>query len=122
MIKLWERLSSRDFQILFQSGDFFSSKQVSICVKSDFKPSHVGFTIKKGKKSAVERNYIKRLLREAFIPIQFTIPVNWSIVLIASHDVRNARLEDIRLQLLQLIDTASRKLAKKNENNIDFSN
>lgn len=107
---------------MFQSGNFFSSRDISACIKCDYKPSRVGFTIKKGKKSAVERNYIKRLLREAFIGIQFLVPVRWSIVLIASHDLKNKRLEDIRFELIQLIETANRKFLKQNETNLNFSN
>lgn len=106
---------------MFQTGNFFSNKHVSICVKYDFIPSHIGFTIKKGKKSAVERNKIKRLLREAFIPIQFTIPNRWSMILIACHDLKKVRLEDIRLEILQLIDLAKIRFASRNENNFDLS-
>lgn len=122
MIKLWKRLSSKEFQTMFQSGRFFSGTRLSIVVKVNFVASHVGFTLKKGKKSSVDRNYYKRLLREAFIDVQFCLPDNWSIVLIANANKNKLKLDEIRFDLLYLIDLAKNYFTSQNENNIHFSN
>ena len=116
MIKLWKRLSSKEFQIMFQSGAFFSRGCLSIAVKEDYLPSRVGFTMKKSKRSAVERNYNKRLLREAFIDIQSFIPDYWSIVLIANTAKGDFKLDRIRFELLELIDSAKNYFISTHEN------
>ena len=116
MIKLWKRLSSKEFQVMFGSGIFFSSKRVSIVVKPDFIMAHVGFAIKKGKKSSVERNYYKRLLREAFIDVQCYVPTNWSIILIANPRGNDFKLDTLRLDLLGLLDTAKASIGNNHEN------
>lgn len=120
MIKLWKRLSSKEFQTMFKSGHFFSGKKLSIVVKTDFIMSRVGFTLKKGIKSSVERNYNKRLLREAFIDVQFCLPDNWSIVLIANANRGRLKLDLIRFELLQLIDSAKYFFNNQHESRIHF--
>jgi ribonuclease P protein component len=117
MIKLWKRLSSKEFQVMFQSGTFFSGNRLSIVVKPNFMSSHVGFTIKKGKKNSVERNYYKRILREAFIDVQFNVPNNWSIVLIANPNQGTFKLDQVRFDLLQKLDSAKVFFESKNEKN-----
>jgi len=106
---------------MFQTGRFFSGPKLSIVVKVNFIPSRVGFTLKKGKKSSVERNYYKRLLREAFIDVQFCLPDNWSVVLIANANKNKLNLDEIRFDLLHLIDLAKSSFTNQNENNIHLS-
>jgi ribonuclease P protein component len=116
MIKLWERLSSKEFQVMFTSGKF-SGNRLSILVKPNYLDSRVGFTIKKGKRNSVVRNYYKRLLREAFIDVQQFIPENWSIVLIVNPGKGVLKLDQLRFELLQLIDCAKGTFIGRNENN-----
>lgn len=116
MTKLWKRLSSKEFQVMFQAGRFFSGSQLSILVKPNFIGSRVGFTIKKGKRNSVLRNYYKRLLREAFIDVQQYVPENWSIVLIINPGRGTLKVDQLRFELLQMIDFAKNYFVKKNEN------
>jgi len=116
MIKLWKRLSSKEFQVMFTTGVFFTGKKLTIVLKKDFKPSHVGFTIKRGKKSSVQRNYYKRQLREAFKDVQSYVPDNWSIILILNPSTEKMNQDHLRFELLSLLDTAKSCQTKTNEN------
>ncbi len=115
MLKLWRRLSSKEFQEMFRGGSFFSGRYLCINVKYDQGPA-VGFTLKKQKRTAVERNLIRRRIKEAFIKIQEFVPESFQLIIIGFSDARNASIEELSNEIYQLLQQAIRK-KRKYENN-----
>lgn len=69
MLPSKNRLTKRtDFARVYRSGSFFSEGPISLkAVKNELELTRIGFSIeKKFFKKAIERNRIKRVLREAF--------------------------------------------------------
>ena len=70
-----------DFQKLFASGKRFHSSVLTMIVKPA-KAMTMGISVGKKHGKAVQRNHIKRLLREAFMATQESMKGQYSIVLI----------------------------------------
>ncbi len=71
---------------------------------NDVAKVRVGFVVSKRiSKSAVERNYIKRLLSEAIRPVLPALPIGWDIVLSAKHQAINADLHMIERDVVTLL-------------------
>lgn len=109
MSRLWKRLSSEEFQTIFDQGSFVSGKLLSLCILSNQENSLVGFTMRKAKRNSVQRNYLKRKLREAFLLIQFFLPNDWHIVLIGNDAIIPLPLERISEEIIVLTDHYKRK-------------
>jgi ribonuclease P protein component len=115
MTKLWRRLSSKEFQQLFHEGSFLSGKLLCINVKKHSGPA-VGFTLKKKKRDAVIRNFMRRRLREAFLKVQEFIPSQWQIVIIGLDEVKTAPIDELSAELYRLVQLGVRKWKQENEN------
>ena len=110
MASLRKRLKTKEFQILFDSGIFIPGKRISILVKKNKTgKGKFGVTIKKKKRSAVTRNFIRRRLREAFFSVQEMIPDEIDIVIIGNHLTEFDPLPKISSDLLFLIKKAEKK-------------
>ena len=70
-----------DFQKLFSSGKRLFSPSVTMIVKPS-KVMKMGISVGKKHGKAVQRNHIKRLLREAFMATQESMKNTYSVVLI----------------------------------------
>jgi ribonuclease P protein component len=70
-----------DFQKLFSSGKRLFSPSLTMIVKPS-KAMTMGISIGKKHGKAVQRNHIKRLLREAFMATQESMKNTYSVVLI----------------------------------------
>jgi ribonuclease P protein component len=115
MTKLWRRLSSKEFQQLFHEGSFLSGKLLCINVKKQDGPA-VGFTLKKKKRDAVLRNFMRRRLREAFLKVQEFIPSQWQIVIIGLDEVKTTPIDELSAELYRLVQLGARKWKQENEN------
>ncbi len=115
MLKLWRRLSSKEFQDMFNKGTFLSGKYLCINIKQNGGPS-VGFTLKKLKRTAVERNWMRRRIKEAFLKIQEFIPESFQLIIIGFPKAKNASIEELSNEIYQLVYLYMRK-KRKNENN-----
>lgn len=115
MTKLWRRLSSKEFQQLFHEGSFLSGKLLCINVKKQSGPA-VGFTLKKKKRDAVIRNFMRRRLREAFLKVQEFIPSQWQIVIIGLDEVKTSPIDELSAELYRLVQLGIRKWKQENEN------
>ncbi len=102
MTTLWKRLSSKEFQQVFKEGSFRSGKYLCIIVKKEAGPG-VGFTIKKKKRNAVERNFLRRRIKEAFLKIQEFIPREWQIVVIGLPDLISVPIDVLSSEIYRLI-------------------
>lgn len=105
MSKLWKRLTAKEFQSLFERGKFLSGRLISINVEFGCNDKLVGFAVKKGKrkKESVERNRIKRRLREAFLKIQDLLPEDLRIVIIGKSEVEFTPIDEISAEILRLV-------------------
>jgi|GEM_PF-1319855 len=118
MSRLWKRLTSEEFQTIFNKGFFVSGRLMSLCVLNSQDAPLVGFTLKKAKRTIVERNYLKRKLKEAFLLVQFFLPNQWHIVLIGNDLIRSASIEQICQEIIYLSEVYKRKFL---ENTIQFT-
>lgn len=109
MSRLWKRLSSEEFQVIFDQGYFVSGKLLSLCILSNQKFPLVGFTMRKAKRTSVHRNFMKRKLREAFMLIQFFLPSDWHLVLIGNDAIIPLPVERISEEIIVLTDNYKRK-------------
>jgi ribonuclease P protein component len=117
MTKLWRRLSSKEFRAIFHEGSFLSGRLLSINVKTSGGPA-VGFTLKKKKRNAVERNFMRRRIREAFIKVQEFVPVHWQIVIIGFNEVNTAKIDVLSDELYYLLKRCKQKMKEYDENSI----
>jgi ribonuclease P protein component len=109
MSKLWKRLTSEEFQQIFDKGCFVSGKSMILCISANQNFPSVGFTLKKSKRTIVARNYLKRKLKEAFLMVQFFLPVQWHIVLIGNDSIHSMTIEQISEEIVFLSDVYKRK-------------
>lgn len=80
-MKYYRLKKQSDFQKLFKKGKRAFSPSVTLLYKPSDKMT-MGISIGKKHGKSVQRNRIKRLLREAFRAVQSDIKGNYSIVLI----------------------------------------
>ncbi|MDD4028312.1 MAG: ribonuclease P protein component [Caldisericia bacterium] len=110
MASLRKRLKTKAFQTLFSSGFFVPGRHLSIIVKP--KPTidgGFGVTLKKQKRNAVDRNFIRRRLKEAFFLIQNQVSSNIDIVVIGTESSRTGSLSQIGNEILYLLQLAHKK-------------
>jgi len=73
-------------------------------------PSRLGVTVSRKIGSAVVRNRIKRLIREAFRLQQYQLPPRLDIVVIARHASKTATLGEIEGELLKAAMSLGKEL------------
>lgn len=110
MALLRKRLKTKAFQSLFSSGFFVPGRHLSIIVKP--KPSsegQFGVTMKKKKRNAVERNLIRRRLKEAFLLIQDQVSSAVDLVIIGTESTQFLPLQKIGEEIVYLLQKAKKR-------------
>jgi len=105
-LKREERIrTKRDFNRLFSSGERIQSKSLSI-VWSAARERKVGFVVNRRVGSAVERNRVKRLLRETYRRNRSSVSSETELVIIAKAEARGQDYRFIEGEFLSLIRRA----------------
>ena len=95
------------FQEIRRHGQSYSSKYLVLCVLANDLPySRFGFSVSSRIGNAVERNRIKRRLREAMRLRMDTLQSGWDIVFIAKYPIRSADYHEMDAACARLIRRA----------------
>ena len=108
------RLSrSADFDRVFRHGRSHASRELVLYVfpRESDSPPRLGLSVSRKVGGAVQRNRVKRLLREAFALESASLPAGSDAVVVARHEARGLAeregLDGIRLALAGLIARAT---------------
>ncbi len=99
---------SSDFQRVRQQGQSTASRLLILAwTPNSVSNVRIGFVVSKRiSKSAVQRNYVKRLLSEALRPVLADLPQNYDIVLSVRIQVLSADLFTLRRDITMLLRRA----------------
>lgn len=99
---------SREFQRVYKHGMRATGAWMTVVVmrQNDPKGVRLGLSVSKDHGSAVRRNKIKRLLREAFRLERHALPADIDVVLIPRQNEAHATLPELRAEVARLCPQA----------------
>ena len=122
------RLSrSADFDRVFRNGRSHAGRELVLHVfpRGEEEPTRLGLSVSRKVGGAVERNRVKRLLREAFALESARLPSGTDAVVVARPDAKGLAeregLDGIRRVLGDLIERASGERARSGAERSDHS-
>ena len=97
-----------EFDAVYRAGKRRSSSHFTVFLRPNELPqSRFGVSIKKALGGAVERNRIRRRLREIVRCHRRELPAGWDIVIHPKRGVAKARFAALTTDLLELLESAS---------------
>ncbi len=110
-------LKSRDFRRVYSRGRRLTGRQVVVvALPRPDAPLRLGVSVSKDHGSAVRRNKVKRLLREAFRLERATLPPAFDLVLIPKTPGARLALATLRQELRQLVERLARGDGRARDN------
>ena len=107
-MKLWERLRGKEFKYVLDHSRKYFGRFIVVFV-SEGVHKKVGFIASKKVGKAVERNRAKRLMREAFLKFESSLPDDKSYVIIAKKGIAKAKVWDVLEDLKNILSRSVRK-------------
>ncbi len=96
-----------EFQRAWDSGKSWSHSLLVLRVSANgIDRNRFGFIVGKKIGKAVERNRVKRVMREAVRLRQETLPKGWDIIVIARSGARQASFREVDAALVSLLERA----------------
>lgn len=113
--------SNRDFRIIYRHGKGYFNKNFTFVVKKNKKQgSRVGFSITKKYGNAVERNKLKRRLKEIFRHNFDLIENGYDIVVIPRQNTKKLSYQELEKSVKHLLKIVFKRWW--NEKNTNFIN
>ncbi|HHT92640.1 MAG TPA: ribonuclease P protein component [Clostridia bacterium] len=111
--------TNREFSRVFKKGKYKAGKHIVVyALENGFSYNRVGISISKKVGIAVQRNRVKRLIRESYRLSEDSILTGYDIVILVKSTVRAAKTPNNRLKAVSLpsfhdIDSEFKKLGMK---------
>ncbi|MGX7092731.1 ribonuclease P protein component [Hutsoniella sourekii] len=108
MKKKYRVKSDRDFQRVFHQGESVANRQLVLYVLAKEHQDHfrVGLSVGKKMGNAVQRNQIKRYLRQAIFELEDQIPAEIDFILIARHGIKGMGVDQIKSSICHVMKLA----------------
>ncbi|HFI0463964.1 TPA: ribonuclease P protein component [Streptococcus suis] len=109
MKKQYRVKSEKDFQTAFQGGQSVANRQLVLYAYPKPEQVHfrVGFSVGKKMGNAVQRNLIKRRLRQAVHELSTALDPQFDYLVIARFDICNKNYAQIKKSLIHVMNLAS---------------
>ena len=107
--------TTRDFDRVFRGGSRARSDLFTVALRpNDLEHSRLGLSVgKRIWKSAVKRNYIRRVFRESFRLMQHELPVGFDLIMIPARAKLVPNLHEACEQLVAMASKAKRRYEEK---------
>ncbi len=99
-----------EFKKVFSNGKYYSGKTIEAFILNNFqKVNYLGLAISVKSGHAVQRNRVKRLLRENYKNVENKIKNGYSIVFLwkKNSDIKNANFNQINLDIYEILKKAN---------------
>ncbi|RIE06686.1 ribonuclease P protein component [Candidatus Cryosericum terrychapinii] len=101
MAKLWKRIPGSVYKRVFDNSKAYHGTFIVVFVSPAL--THVvGFTASRKVGESVERNYARRLMKEAFRSVSPSLMPDFAYVLVARKPIVASSVEDVRHELARL--------------------
>lgn len=105
---------NREFQTVYKRGSSYWNREFTIfTLKNNLSTSRIGFTVTKKYGTAVERNAIKRKLREIIRLNKHTLIKGYDIVIIPKKNTKDMNFEELTRSLIHVFGIVNRKKRTK---------
>ena len=103
--KVYRVKSDYDFQKVFHQGQSVANRQLVLYTLAKDNQKHFRMGISVGKKigNAVERNQIKRYIRQAILELEQYIHNDLDFLLIARPDIRDKNFDQIKRSIIHVM-------------------
>lgn len=90
------------FKYIFNKGKTVNLKKIKIYyVKNQYNRNRIGITLTKNLKNIVQRNRLKRLIRESYYLLNKEAKQGYDIVVFAKYYNQNFKMQDLYIELKQ---------------------
>ena len=99
-----------EFRLVFSKGIYYSGKYIEVFIKKENKKDNfLGIAVSKKSGKAVERNRIKRLIRENYKEIEEYIKPGYTIIILWKKkiDIKYATFNNIKSDIKYIFEKAS---------------